>query len=155
MKVIATFRYIWNSSSNLRNIEKSSTCTIDSFCLKKIVLVFFSDQSIYYVTALRLFLIDIFVFLGCLAATSFCVSLVISPAVMLFCRNKSTRLTAVVGGLIVSLGILFTSFATSYPHLFFSYGTVIGKAYLSMIYKFSTPYKKPNIFLFISIFKNL
>ena len=82
-------------------------------------------------------LMDIFIFfLGCLAATSFCVSLVISPAVMLFCRNKSTRLTAVVGGLIVSLGILFTSFATSFPHLFFSYGTVIGKACLSIIYTF-------------------
>ena len=85
-------------------------------------------------------------FLGCLTATSFCVSLAISPAVMLFCRNKSTRLTAVVGGLIVSLGILFTSFATSFPHLFFSYGTVIGKACLSIIYTFSTSLQKRNIF---------
>ena len=106
----------------------------------------FSDQSIYSVTTLRSFLMDIFIFLGCLAATSFCVSLVISPAVMLFCRNKSTRLTAVVGGLIVSLGILFTSFATSYPHLFFSYGTVIGKAYLIIIYTLSTLLYKPNNF---------
>ena len=100
----------------------------------------------FYLFALCLYLMTTFVFLGCLTATSFCVSLAISPAVMLFCRNKSTRLTAVVGGLIVSLGILFTSFATSFPHLFFSYGTVIGKACLSIIYTFSTSLQERNIF---------
>ena len=74
---------------------------------------------------------------GCLAATSFFVSLAISPAVFLFCRKKSTRLTAVVGGLIVTLGILFTSFAQNMPQLFFSHGTVIGKIYLITILSFS------------------
>lgn len=84
-----------------------------------LLLVIYHFNCIYYKI--------VFFPTGCLAATSFCVSLAISPVVMLFCRNKSTRLTAVVGGLIVSLGILFTSFAKNFPQLFFSYGTVIGK----------------------------
>ena len=86
-----------------------------------------------------IFEFTLFLFLsitGCLAATSFFVSLAISPAVFLFCRKKSTRLTAVVGGLIVTLGILFTSFAQNMPQLFFSHGTVIGKIYLITILSF-------------------
>ena len=64
--------------------------------------------------------------LGCLSGLCFGVSLLLSPLVMTFCRKKSTRLTAVVGGLVLSLGILYTSFANQFYQLFFSYGTVIG-----------------------------
>ena len=54
------------------------------------------------------------------------VSLLISPFTIGFCRLKSTRLTAVLGGLVTALGCLFTSFATQFHQLFFSYGCVIG-----------------------------
>ena len=74
-----------------------------------------------------------FFFAGCLAAFSFSFSLVLSPLVMAFCRRRSTRLAAVIGGLVLSLGVLFTSFATKFYQLFFSYGTVIGK-YLPSLY---------------------
>ncbi|KAL1492002.1 hypothetical protein ABEB36_012511 [Hypothenemus hampei] len=54
------------------------------------------------------------------------ISLLISPIVIAFCRTKSTRVTAVMGGLITALGCLFTSFATQFHQLIFSYVTVIG-----------------------------
>ena len=65
-------------------------------------------------------------FPGCLSATSLSVSLMLSPLVTLFCRRRSSRLSAVVGGLVLGLGVLFTSFATEFSHLYFSHGTVIG-----------------------------
>ncbi|XP_065225888.1 monocarboxylate transporter 10 isoform X3 [Planococcus citri] len=63
---------------------------------------------------------------GWLGAMSTAVALFISPVTISFCRRKSTRLTAVMGGLVTALGCLFTSFATQFHQLFFSYGTVIG-----------------------------
>ncbi|KAL1131236.1 hypothetical protein AAG570_010854 [Ranatra chinensis] len=54
------------------------------------------------------------------------VALFVSPVTISFCRRKSTRLTAVMGGLVTALGCLFTSFATQFHQLFISYGTVIG-----------------------------
>lgn len=62
------------------------------------------------------------------------VALLLSPVTIAFCRRKSTRLTAVMGGLITALGCLFTSFATQFHQLFFSYGTVIGKRMLTIKY---------------------
>jgi hypothetical protein len=55
------------------------------------------------------------------------VALFVSPVTISFCRRKSTRVTAVLGGLVTALGCLFTSFATQFHQLFFSYGTVIGE----------------------------
>lgn len=63
---------------------------------------------------------------GWLGAMSTGVALLLSPVTIAFCRRKSTRLTAVMGGLITALGCLFTSFATQFHQLFFSYGTVVG-----------------------------
>ena len=68
-----------------------------------------------------------FFFAGWLGAMSTSVSLFISPLVIGLCRRKSTRLTAVMGGLITALGCLFTSFASQFHQLFFSYGMMIGK----------------------------
>ena len=90
--------------------------------------------------------------LGCLSGLCFGLSLIYSPFVMYFCRKKSTRLTGVIGGiisllledsfpkifltkicfffytgLVLSLGLLFTSFADEFYQLFFSYGAVICK----------------------------
>ncbi|CAG9822952.1 unnamed protein product [Phaedon cochleariae] len=56
---------------------------------------------------------------GWLGAMSTGVALLISPVTIAFCRRKSTRVTAVMGGLITALGCLFTSFATQFHQLFF------------------------------------
>ncbi|XP_030752675.1 monocarboxylate transporter 12-like isoform X2 [Sitophilus oryzae] len=63
---------------------------------------------------------------GWLTALSTGVSLIISPITISFCKKKSTRVSAVMGGLITALGCLFTSFATQFHQLYFSYGFVLG-----------------------------
>lgn len=62
---------------------------------------------------------------GCLGALSAGVALALSPVTVALCVRKSTRVTAVVGGLVAALGCLFTSFATQFHQLFFSYGKTI------------------------------
>ncbi|XP_037898374.1 monocarboxylate transporter 14-like [Glossina fuscipes] len=57
-----------------------------------------------------------------LGALSWSISMVLTPFIDVLSRRKSTRLLAVVGGLIMSLGILFTSFATEVDQMIFSYG---------------------------------
>ncbi|XP_057318758.1 monocarboxylate transporter 12 isoform X3 [Microplitis mediator] len=63
---------------------------------------------------------------GWLGAMSTGVALLISPVTIGICRRKSTRVTAVLGGLVTALGCLFTSFATQFHQLFFSYGAIVG-----------------------------
>ncbi|XP_063702395.1 uncharacterized protein LOC134832336 [Culicoides brevitarsis] len=63
---------------------------------------------------------------GWLGAASWATSLFTSSIVVAFCRRKSTRLTAVLGGLVLALGILFTSFATQLHQIAFSYGIIVG-----------------------------
>ncbi|RWS21098.1 monocarboxylate transporter 12-B-like protein, partial [Leptotrombidium deliense] len=62
------------------------------------------------------------VLIGSLSTT---VTLFLSPIVVAICRRKSIRLMAILGGLITALGCLFTSFATQFHQLFFSYGLVV------------------------------
>ena len=62
------------------------------------------------------------VFLG---ALSTCVTLVTSPIFIAICKKKSLRLTAILGGLVTALGCLFTSFATQFHQLFFSFSIVM------------------------------
>lgn len=59
---------------------------------------------------------------GWLGATSWAVSMFSAPVIIAFCRRKSTRLAAVIGGLVLALGILFTSFATLFHQVALSYG---------------------------------
>ncbi|XP_055920964.1 monocarboxylate transporter 10 [Eupeodes corollae] len=61
-----------------------------------------------------------------LGALSWSVSTIAIPVVIAFCRKKSTRLLAVIGGLVLPLGVLFTSFATQLGQMSFSYGVLIG-----------------------------
>ncbi|XP_035710933.1 uncharacterized protein LOC110854068 isoform X3 [Folsomia candida] len=64
--------------------------------------------------------------LGLLSSTSIGVSLFLSPVWVSFCKMKSTRLSGVFGGLLVSLGCLFTSFSSQFHQLFISYGAFVG-----------------------------
>jgi hypothetical protein len=64
---------------------------------------------------------------GLLGVLSMSVSLFVSPFVIAVCRRKSTRLTSVVGGLIITLGCLFASFATEFHQVFISFGVMVGK----------------------------
>lgn len=66
------------------------------------------------------------VFSDWLAPSSMAVSYLIAPLIIGICRRKSTRLTAVTGGFVTALGCLFTSFASQFHQLFFSYGAMIG-----------------------------
>ena len=61
-----------------------------------------------------------------LGALSSSVSLLMSPVTIAVCKRKSTRLVAVAGGLVTSLGCLFTSFASQWHQVFISYGLIIG-----------------------------
>lgn len=54
-----------------------------------------------------------------LGALAMGTSLLVSPIVIAFCRTRSTRVTAVMGGLVTALGCLFTSFATQFHQLIF------------------------------------
>ena len=64
---------------------------------------------------------------GTLFSASVGVSLLASPPVVAFCQSKSTRLAAVVGALVLALGVLFTSFAVEFSQLYCSFGIVIGE----------------------------
>lgn len=68
------------------------------------------------------FLFECLFRLDWLGATSWAVSMFSAPVIIAFCRRKSTRLTAVIGGLVLALGILFTSFATLFHQVALSYG---------------------------------
>ncbi|KAK8733172.1 hypothetical protein OTU49_006503 [Cherax quadricarinatus] len=59
-------------------------------------------------------------------STSLAVSRLSAPLVVALCRRKSTRLTAVIGGLIMALAILFASFALQLHQILLSYGLVLG-----------------------------
>ncbi|XP_017110676.1 uncharacterized protein LOC108134747 [Drosophila elegans] len=61
-----------------------------------------------------------------LGALSWSVSMVATSFVVSLCRKRSIRLLSIVGGLVMPLGILFTSFATEFGQVVFSYGVVFG-----------------------------
>ncbi|KAF8791174.1 monocarboxylate transporter 10-like [Argiope bruennichi] len=54
------------------------------------------------------------------------VSQLLSPIVVALCKKKSTRLLAIFGAIVTSLGCLFTSFATQLHQVYLSYGIFIG-----------------------------
>ncbi|KAH6927580.1 hypothetical protein HPB50_005697 [Hyalomma asiaticum] len=61
-----------------------------------------------------------------MGSASLASSLFLSPMVVAWCRRKSVRLTAVVGGLVAALGCLFSSFASQLHQGLFSHGLVLG-----------------------------
>lgn len=58
---------------------------------------------------------------GWLGAGSWAMSLFSASIVIALCRRKSTRLVAVLGGLVIALGVLFASFATLVHQVAISY----------------------------------
>lgn len=61
----------------------------------------------------------------CLTAMSFAVGLAFSPVTISLCKRKSSRLVAVIGGLVAALGCLFTSFALQLHQVVFSFGVLV------------------------------
>ncbi|XP_069699986.1 monocarboxylate transporter 4 isoform X3 [Periplaneta americana] len=61
-----------------------------------------------------------------LGALSLAVSLAVAPLVGALCRARSPRLPAVLGGLVLALACLFTSFATRLHQALLSYGLLLG-----------------------------
>ncbi|XP_018574164.1 monocarboxylate transporter 2-like [Anoplophora glabripennis] len=61
-----------------------------------------------------------------MGALCLCVSFFTSPIIVAICRRKSTRLAAFLGGLVISLACLFTSFAVQFHQALLSYGLVLG-----------------------------
>lgn len=59
---------------------------------------------------------------GMIGSLSIAIGLILSPVTIALCRKKSTRLLAVIGGLVTTLGCLFSSFALQFHQMFFSYG---------------------------------
>lgn len=62
--------------------------------------------------------------IGIVGSLSIASGLLVSPVTITLCRRKSTRLLAVIGGLVLTLGCLFTSFAQQYHQVLFSYGKI-------------------------------
>ncbi|XP_060524135.1 monocarboxylate transporter 2-like isoform X2 [Cylas formicarius] len=87
---------------------------------------FVISAGLFYLEIIRMFGWQIKDSAAWLGAMSAGVALFVSPITIAFCRRKSIRVTAVMGGLVTALGCLFSSFATQFHQLFFSYGTVIG-----------------------------
>jgi len=81
----------------------------------------------YYETFLTVALIILFfknslLLAELLGALSWSISMLAIPFVVSLCRKRSIRLLSIVGGLVMPLGILFTSFATEFGQVVFSYG---------------------------------
>ncbi|CAH1997255.1 unnamed protein product [Acanthoscelides obtectus] len=70
---------------------------------------------------------DIYI-LGVASMGAMCLSISFftSPIIVAICRRKSARLAAVLGGLLISLACLFTSFAIQFHQALISYGVVLG-----------------------------
>ena len=56
-----------------------------------------------------------------IGSTNLAVSQLSAPFLVALCRRKSVRLTAVVGGLVMTLSLLFASFAKHFDQIFLRY----------------------------------
>lgn len=87
-------------------------------------LVAHSIFIIVFTCFLFVFLFFLLWFAGAIGSLSIAIGLIVSPVTITYCRRKSTRLLAVIGGLVLTLGCLFTSFAQQYHQVLFSYGKI-------------------------------
>ncbi|XP_013774627.1 monocarboxylate transporter 10-like [Limulus polyphemus] len=84
------------------------------------------SYGMFYVEVLRMFGEDKDQEAVWAGALSMSCGFFVPPVVVAVCRRKSTRLTAVIGGLMTALGCLFTSFASQMHQVFMSYGVFMG-----------------------------
>ena len=121
-----------------------SNCTLitfifnfqSSFCIPFFRIdIHYNSIVVVTWTFKNVFFICISVWLGSLCMS---VSLFLSPITIGICRKKSTRLTAVIGGLVIALGCLFTSFANQFHQMYFSLGIMLGN--FVMYYSFNYEY---------------
>ncbi|XP_076756180.1 monocarboxylate transporter 10 [Xylocopa sonorina] len=82
--------------------------------------------GLLHVHAVRRFGEEHLMDLAWVGALSTAVSRGSAPLVVGACRRGSTRLTAVIGGLVLALASLFTSFAAELHQVLLSYGVVLG-----------------------------
>lgn len=82
--------------------------------------------GLLHVHAVRRFGEEHLMDLAWVGALSAAVSRGSAPLVVGACRRGSTRLTAVIGGLVLALASLFTSFAAELHQVLLSYGVVLG-----------------------------
>ena len=59
-----------------------------------------------------------------IGSTNLAVSQLSAPFLVALCRRKSVRLTAVVGGLVMTLSLLFASFAKHFDQIFLRYVSI-------------------------------
>lgn len=65
---------------------------------------------------------SLFYFAACVLGTYLGVSSLLSPIIVGLCRRKNARPVAFVGGILLSLSLLFTSFASQFHQLYISIG---------------------------------
>ena len=83
--------------------------------------------NIHFMANYSYVILCLFIFVSVwLGSVCMSMSLLLSPITIGICRKKSTRLTAVMGGLVIALGCLFTSFANQFHQMYFSFGLMIG-----------------------------
>nr|XP_042910585.1 monocarboxylate transporter 10 [Parasteatoda tepidariorum] len=64
-----------------------------------------------------------------LGTASMSVTFLFAPIIVALSRRKSTRLLSILGGLVAALGCLFTSFASQFHQLYFSYAIILGTGF--------------------------
>ena len=67
-----------------------------------------------------------------IGSTNLAVSHLSAPFLVALCRRKSVRLTAVVGGLVMTLSLLFASFAKHFDQIFLRYVSISCKKSLTI-----------------------
>lgn len=83
-------------------------------------------NQIKYLYSRMYFMLSLLVLLG---TVSLSFGLMFSPVAVSLCKRKSTRLIAVIGGLVTALGCLFTSFALQFHQMIFSFGKFLKKMF--------------------------
>lgn len=75
----------------------------------------------------------LFMFSVWMVSFSMGTSLFLSPIWVSICTRRSTRLTAVFGGLVTSLACLFTSFASQFHQTFISFGIILSECTIFLV----------------------
>lgn len=119
-------------------LNLASRFLAEHLCARVYVIKSHPTRSVRFFPSFRLIA-------GWLGATSWAVSMLATPVIIALCRRKSTRLTAVIGGLVLALGILFASFATQLHQVAFSYGKLFRRRIIFGLCKGVEYWAKPDL----------